>query len=104
MDPDSLETKLTILLAKYDIQKNKDKIKNKLPDSTFDDISEIELLRRENAELKKVIDSQKDIIDVFRTKYLDISLEYNEKIDRIRQDHQNELKNLHTQFQMRLKV
>ena len=99
MSLDSLENRLAILLAKYDIEKQ-----TQSPGTSTDtDMSEIGLLRRENTQLKIMIESQKEIIDLFRTKYLDLSLEYNENVERIRRTHQNELKNLHSQFRERLK-
>lgn len=102
MDLNSLENKLAILLAKYDIQNNKKKNNSDSP-TTSTDMSELSLLQRENQELKRQLEAQKEIIDLFRTKYLDLSIEYNSKIDRIRENHQNELKNLHSQFKTRLR-
>jgi len=101
MNPELLENRLAILLAKYDIEAEKNTRYDVLPDL---DMSEIGLLLRENRELNAVIEKQNEIIDIFRIKYLDISLEYNERIERIRRDHQNELKNLHSQFRERLKA
>ena len=105
MSLDTLENRLAILLAKYDIkQDDKERSKTGAFESSIDtDMSEIGLVRRENAQLKTMIESQREIIDLFRTKYLDLSLEYNENVERIRRTHQNELKNLHSQFRERLK-
>lgn len=93
------EQKLKLLLAKYDGKKHD----NSSDVSEISDMSEIGILRRENRHLKEVIESQKEVIELFRTKYLDLALEYNEKIDGLRQDHQNELQNLHFQFKERIK-
>jgi len=91
---DNLEQRLAILLAKYESKSSSDNVA---------DMTELGILRRENHKLKEVIDTQKEMIDIFRIKYLDLSIEYNERIEKIRSDHMNELTNLHAQFKARLK-
>jgi hypothetical protein len=95
MDLNTLENRLSLLLAKYDINKDNE--------SSDSDMTEIGIVRRENRKLKELNESQKEVIEVFRTKYLDLAIEYNDKIERLRRDHLNELQNIHSQFKERLR-
>ncbi len=53
--------------------------------------------------LKQIIDRQRKKIQEYETLYQDMSITYNEKIDRLREDHAQEITKIHSQFRERLK-
>ena len=92
---DEIEGNINLLLTKYD---DTDIKSSKLTDTSLNGI-----YYRENKYLKEVIKSQKEIIDLFNIKFQDLSIQYNTKIEKLRETHLLELNDLHQQFRLRLK-
>lgn len=90
---DKDQTDLKLLMAKYP-----DDMEREINPSTFRDTE----LSRENAQLKQIVSEQQSKIDQLTTKHHDLSIEYNCKIDRLRDEHMEELANLHDQFKQRM--
>jgi hypothetical protein len=97
---ESVNDKLQLLLMKYDYTSNQ--IDTDGSDSA-NDMTHAGILLRENTHLKKVVENQRDIIDIFRTKYQDLAIEYNNKIENLRDSHLQELEDIHSQFKDRLR-
>lgn len=97
-DNNDIECNINLLLTKYD---GLDLDKSNSPDPK--DMSANSILTRENTHLKNIIKSQKEMIDSFQIKLQDLSIQYNSKIDKLRDLHLQELNELHQQFRLRLK-
>jgi hypothetical protein len=94
----NMKSDINLLLSKYNGSNSMDNSIDKPIDMSANSI-----LIRENIHLTNIIKSQKQIIDSFQTKFQDLSIQYNNKIEKLRDIHLQELNELHQQFKSRLK-
>ena len=102
-DPDTISGRIQLLSARYDNLCQTDRTDKTNKDGSSDKtLTRENMLENEIMYLKKTINDQKDIIDKLRLFYQDLSITYNEKIDRLRAEHDKELRSMFVQFKERL--
>ena len=109
----SIDDRLNLMLIKYEINKsdyvNNDNNSNNINDNINDDKNKdesesvkINILLKENEHYKNKIKIQNELIDILKIKHQDLAIEYTPKIERIREQHQQEIAKMHDQFRMQL--
>lgn len=109
----SIDDRLNLMLIKYEINKsdyvNNDNNSNNINDNINDDKNKdesesvkINILLKENEHYKNKIKIQNELIDILKIKHQDLAIEYNTKIERLREQHQQEIAKMHDQFRMQL--
>ena len=110
---DKIEDKIHLLLTRYDGLENDNSVSNSQssqpnsrpngPEVKASDMTRVGILTRENEYLKEMIDSLTSVVDQFQERFQELSIVYNIKIERLREQHEQELNELHQQFKERLK-
>ena len=81
-NPESIHNKIDLLLSKYG-------------DTTLNEPQNICV---ETQHLRKILKSQYEIIQAYELKYQDLTIEYNNKIEKLKDEHQQNIAELHKQF------
>lgn len=109
MSENQIDDTIQLLLSKYDGLDNLDKstyskfTKSKSSKVSQTDMTRIGILTRENEKLKEIVESQKEVMELFEERFQDLSIVYNTKIEKLRDRHDQEMNELHQQFKTRLK-